>query len=192
MFNETAYNGLGGLGEVTLTPSQQQIAARIVEVGHARGESEKHIQAALATGWVESRYRNLTTAVDHDSLGVFQQRPSQGWGSPQEVTDLDYAINAFYDAADQVNDTNMDFGQLAQAVQRSAFPARYGQAAGIVNQILAALGISSPGGAGDDSGGSDGSPLPADVITSPVDFFSGAPAWLPIVGIAAAAYLIMK
>ena len=189
MFNETTF-----FGDVSLTPTQSQIAQRILEIGQQRGESQKHIQAALATGWVESRYRNLSGG-DRDSAGVMQQRPSQGWGSYSQVTNLDYAINAFYDAADRISDSAMDFGQLAQAVQRSAFPARYGQASGIVDQILALFGGSAPQGS-DSSGGSGG----GDTFTFPdfttsaegVDFFSGAPAWLPIAAVALLAFLAFR
>ncbi len=172
MFNETTYSfGLSGLGATPLSPSQQQIAQRIAEVGQARGASQKQIQAALATGWVESRYRNLAYG-DRDSLGVFQQRPSQGWGSPSEVQNLDYAINAFYDAASKVNDKNMTFGQLAQAVQRSAFPARYDQAGSIVDQILSLFGSSSGGGGNITASSPDAT---TEILDTP--FLSGVPTW---------------
>lgn len=171
MFNETSY--FFGLGDTALSPSQQQIAQRIAEVGQQRGASQKQIQAALATGWVESRYRNLASG-DRDSLGVFQQRPSQGWGSPSQVQNLDYAINAFYDAASKVNDSNMTFGQLAQAVQRSAFPARYDQAGSIVDQILSLFGSG-----GSSAGGGGSATASPNVVTEILDtpFLSGVPTW---------------
>jgi hypothetical protein len=185
MFNETSFS----FGDVSLSPSQQQIAARILAIGQQRGESEKTIQAALATGWVESRYQNLA-AGDRDSAGVMQQRPSQGWGSYSQVTNLDYAVNAFYDAANQIDSSSLDFGQLAQAVQRSAFPARYGAAGSIVDQILALFGGAGPGAA-TPTGSS--LPDPAATISSiPVDLFSGAPAWLPVAAVVVVAWLFLK
>ncbi len=197
MFNETSYNcGMGGLSVIggtlgatpALSPSQQQIASRIAEVGQQRGASQKQIQAALATGWVESRYRNLSYG-DRDSLGVFQQRPSQGWGSPSEVQNLDYAINAFYDAASKVNDSNMTFGQLAQAVQRSAFPARYDQAGSIVDSILSLFR-----GASSSSGGGDVTTSSPDVETTilATPFLSGVPGWAMAAAGLLALYFVLK
>lgn len=66
---------------------------------------------------------------DRDSLGVFQQRPSQGWGTPEECMDPVHAANAFLDQAIVNDRRNPSYtaGQLAQSVQRSAFPDRYDQ-----------------------------------------------------------------
>jgi len=193
MFNETSYFGDWGMGlgaTPALTPSQQQIASRIAEVGQQRGASQKQIQAALATGWVESRYRNLAYG-DRDSLGVFQQRPSQGWGSPSEVQNLDYAINAFYDAASKVNDKNMTFGQLAQAVQRSAFPARYDQAGSIVAQILSLFGGGSSSSSSSPAGGATSSP-DADITILETPFLSGVPVWALAAAGLLAIYFVIK
>lgn len=181
-----AWDTTSGFGDVSLTPTQQQIAARIVAVGQQRGASAKQIQAALSAGWVESRFRNLSYG-DRDSLGVFQQRPSQGWGSAADIQTLDYAINAFYDGADKVNDSSMDFGQLAQAVQRSGFPARYGQAGSIVDQILGAIGITLPASSGGDSGASE-----VITTTEGIDLFSGGGVALPVIAIALVAWLLLR
>lgn len=69
-------------------------------------------------------------AQDHDSLGYFQQRPSQGWGTPDMLIDADYALRAFLKAAkaiedDSPADTAAQLGAWCQAVQRSAYPDRY-------------------------------------------------------------------
>jgi len=118
-----------------MTGEQLSIAQLIVSIGRARGEMEKTILSALETGWVESRFHNLTYG-DRDSLGVMQQRPSQGWGTPQQILDPSYAINAFYDAASRISSANLTAGQLAQRVQRSAFPERYDQAESTVISLL--------------------------------------------------------
>ncbi|KAA2266640.1 hypothetical protein F0L68_02095 [Solihabitans fulvus] len=91
--------------------------------------------AGFETGWVESHMNNLNCG-DRDSLGVFQQRPSQGWGSPDQVRDVDYSSNKFFEVAQQMEpDVGGTAGNLAQAVQRSAYPDRYDQSEGIAVQM---------------------------------------------------------
>jgi len=107
----------------------------------ARGRfGDRARQAAIigtATGLVESNLRNLKVAVDHDSLGVFQQRPSMGWGSPAQLTNVTYAASKFFSMFPN-NWWTQEPGRLAQSIQRSAFPDRYstrmGQATGLVGQ----------------------------------------------------------
>jgi len=85
------------------------------------------VALALATAMQESRLRNLDYG-DRDSLGLFQQRPSQGWGTPAQVQDPVYAAGKFFDHLVRVPDWQT--GQLtlvADAVQRSAFPLAYGR-----------------------------------------------------------------
>lgn len=77
--------------------SQQDIQKAIIAAGRARGLNDAAIQSALAVAGDESGYRNLNYG-DRDSLGVYQQRPSQGWGTPQQLMDPNYAINKFYEA----------------------------------------------------------------------------------------------
>ena len=80
---------------------------------------------ALATAYQESDLRNLEYG-DRDSLGLFQQRPSQGWGTPDQILDPYYATNAFYDALAQVDGyESMPITEAAQEVQRSGFPEAY-------------------------------------------------------------------
>jgi hypothetical protein len=82
---------------------------------------------ALATAQQESRLRNLDYG-DRDSLGLFQQRPSSGWGTAGQVQDPVYAAGAFYDHL--VTVPGWESGRLtevAQTVQRSAFPEAYEQ-----------------------------------------------------------------
>jgi len=68
---------------------------------------------------------NLKRAVDHDSLGLFQQRPSSGWGSPRELTNPTYAAHAFYAVLVQYKGSWGTLWRAAQDVQRSAFPYAY-------------------------------------------------------------------
>jgi hypothetical protein len=82
---------------------------------------------ALATAQQESWLKNLSWG-DRDSLGLFQQRPSMGWGSRSQVTDPRYAARAFYRALMDVDGwERLPVTVAAQRVQRSAFPTRYAQ-----------------------------------------------------------------
>jgi hypothetical protein len=79
---------------------QLTIAATIIEVGFTRGISSWGRTIALAVAMQESRLRNLPYLGDdndHDSIGVFQQRPSQGWGTPAQLADPAYQAGKFYD-----------------------------------------------------------------------------------------------
>ncbi len=103
---------------------RQKIAQLIVSIGKSRGLSERTIKIAVATGIQESGLRNLPhrgELNDHDSLGVFQQRPSQGWGTPEQIGDPIYATNKFYDALTKVSDrdnTSRPLIDIAIQVQR--------------------------------------------------------------------------
>lgn len=88
--------GLGTAG-TGWTEEQRQNAAVIINVGRQMGLSEQTIAAALATSLMESRLRNLDYG-DRDSLGLFQQRPSQGWGTPEQIRDPAYAARKFFEA----------------------------------------------------------------------------------------------
>ncbi|SCX38150.1 hypothetical protein SAMN03159343_0316 [Klenkia marina] len=112
---------------LTLTNEQAANAATIAAVSRSRGLPERATTIALATAQQESRLRNLAYG-DRDSLGLFQQRPSQGWGTPDQVQDPVYATGKFLDGLVEV--PGWDTGRLtevAQAVQRSGFPEAYQQ-----------------------------------------------------------------
>ncbi|MDN4472801.1 hypothetical protein [Demequina zhanjiangensis] len=80
---------------------------------------------ALATAIQESGLRNIDYG-DRDSLGLFQQRPSQGWGSEAEIMNVRYSATAFYTALMRVDGwEDMEITVAAQTVQRSAFPLAY-------------------------------------------------------------------
>ena len=108
-----------------LSPTQADNAALIAAVAARRGLPARAATIALATALQESSLINLDHG-DRDSLGLFQQRPSQGWGTAEQVTDPVFATNTFYDHLVKVpNYTELPVTQAAQAVQRSAFPDAY-------------------------------------------------------------------
>lgn len=104
-----------------LDPEQLTNARLIADIGRRRGLGDNAIQIALMTALTESGLRNVRYG-DRDSLGLFQQRPSQGWGTPQQVQDANYAANKFYDALSRTNYGGMSPWAAAQNVQRSFDP----------------------------------------------------------------------
>ncbi|MDO8106883.1 hypothetical protein Q6348_06690 [Isoptericola sp. b441] len=111
----------------SLTPEQADSAALLAGTALRRGLPARAVTIAIATALQESGLRNLDHG-DLDSLGLFQQRPSQGWGTPEQVLDPVHATNAFYDALVRVPGyRDLPITQAAQAVQRSAFPQAYAQ-----------------------------------------------------------------
>jgi hypothetical protein len=120
-----ACTAVNGTDTVTLSPEQARNASIIAAVAHQRGLPARAVSIALTAAIQESKLLNLHYG-DSDSLGLFQQRPSQGWGSKAQVLDPVHAANAFYTALEQVSGyQTMDIGKAAQAVQRSAFPTAY-------------------------------------------------------------------
>jgi hypothetical protein len=116
---ESFFAGDGGASG--LTSEQLANARQIANVGRQRGMNDNAIQIALMTSLAESGLKNLNYG-DRDSQGLFQQRPSQGWGTVQQVTNPVYAANKFYDALGRTNWQRMTPWQAAQAVQRSFDP----------------------------------------------------------------------
>ncbi|MFC4147827.1 hypothetical protein ACFO0M_16340 [Micromonospora mangrovi] len=119
---------------------QMDNAKVIVDVGRGMRMPRRALVVALATAMQESDLHNLASEVlpesydyphqgsgaDHDSLGLFQQRPSSGWGSVAELMRPAYAARAFYAALDEVPDwQELSVTDAAQAVQVSAFPDAY-------------------------------------------------------------------
>ena len=126
---------------LTLTAEQAASAATIAAVGRARGLPERAVVIALATAQQESTMRNLDYG-DRDSLGLFQQRPSQGWGTPEQVTDPVYAAGAFYDGLLRIrNWETRRLTDAADAVQRSAFPEAYQKHEGMAVELATALDV---------------------------------------------------
>ena len=137
----------GGSSPLTLddlTATQLGNAAIIYRVAAGRKLPARAGVIAIATALQESKLYNLDKAVDHDSLGLFQQRPSQGWGTPAEILDPVHASNAFYDHLIRIaNWQSLSLTQAAQRVQRSAYPDAYAKwetlATAIANKIAAEL-----------------------------------------------------
>jgi hypothetical protein len=126
---------------VRLTGEQVGNARTIAQVGYERGLPERAVVIALATAMQESRLRNLDYG-DRDSLGLFQQRPSQGWGTPAQVQDPVYAAGKFYDGLVQVPGwDSRRLTEAADAVQRSAFPEAYQKHEGMAVELVAALDL---------------------------------------------------
>ena len=110
---------------VPLDAEQVANAATITAVGLRRGVPQRGLVVALATAWQESKLENLSGG-DRDSIGLFQQRPRQGWGKPEQIADPRYAANAFYTALLKVKGwEKMRVTDAAQQVQRSAHPEAY-------------------------------------------------------------------
>lgn len=110
---------------VELTVAQLQHASTINAVGLSRGISQQGRIIAVATAYQESSLRNRPDG-DRDSVGLFQQRPSQGWGTAEQIIDPVYSSGKFYDALLEVPDwQDMSLTEAAQAVQYSGFPDAY-------------------------------------------------------------------
>lgn len=109
----------------TTTPDRSNLAALIAVRASSYGLGTDAATVALATAIQESGLRNLNYG-DRDSLGIFQQRPSQGWGTAEEVQDAYYSTGKFYKALKKVGDwQSLRVTEAAQAVQRSGFPEAY-------------------------------------------------------------------
>ena len=115
----------GAAGTYVLSPEQAANATTIAAVGKRLGLPDHAVSVALAASLQESGLHNLAGG-DRDSIGLFQQRPSQGWGTPSQIADPTYAATAFYDHLAQVPDwASRSVTDAAQAVQHSAAPSAY-------------------------------------------------------------------
>lgn len=134
-----------------LTTEQIANAKLIIRVGRQLGVSDRGITIALGTAMQESSLRNLAHG-DRDSVGLFQQRPSYGWGTPAQIADAERSTRVFYGGPRDPNGSttrglldvpgwqSMTFTQAAQAVQNSAYPNAYAQWEAPAARWLAALG----------------------------------------------------
>ena len=108
-----------------VSTAQVQNAVEIAKVALERGLPPHAVTVALATAFQESNLLNLNYG-DRDSLGLFQQRPSMGWGTPAQVMNPHYAAGKFFDGLVRVpNWQNLPVTVAAQMVQLSAFPDAY-------------------------------------------------------------------
>ncbi|WP_199815570.1 heavy metal transporter [Streptomyces griseus] len=128
-----------GRGSYEFSPEQAVNAATIAAVGTNRGMPERAVTIALATALQESGLRNIDHG-DRDSLGLFQQRPSQGWGTPDEIMDPIYSADIFYKHLAKVRDyTGLPLTVAAQRVQRSGYPEAYAKHEPDATLLAAAL-----------------------------------------------------
>ncbi|MBT2503996.1 LysM peptidoglycan-binding domain-containing protein [Curtobacterium sp. ISL-83] len=129
-----------------LSTEQWSNARTIVAVGRSLGVSDRGIVVALSAAMQESSLRNLSHG-DRDSVGLFQQRPSQGWGSAAQLQDPATATKRFFlghaDVTRGLLDVkgwpSMSVTAAAQAVQVSAYPKAYAQWERAAEGWLAAL-----------------------------------------------------
>ena len=136
---------------VALTDEMRANAAVIVQVGRQAGVGDQGLVIALAAAAQESGLRNVRHG-DRDSLGLFQQRPSTGWGTPDQILDPRFAARAFFGGAGNPNAgrtrglldipgwRSMSVAQAAQAVQISAYPDAYAKWEPSARAWLAQLG----------------------------------------------------
>ncbi|MFS8478923.1 MAG: hypothetical protein FWJ93_08175 [Micromonosporaceae bacterium] len=137
-----------------LNQAQMDNAEVIVRTGQQVGLPKRAYVIAVATAIQESKLLNLANPAvpqslriksqgvgyDHDSIGLFQQRPSAGWGTPAQLLDPEYASRQFYNKLAQVPGwQNMALTWAAQSVQVSAFPYAYAQHESVAQQIVDAI-----------------------------------------------------
>lgn len=133
---------------VDFDPSQTGYAATITGLAVKRGLPPRAATIAIATAIQESKLRNLRYG-DRDSLGLFQQRPSQGWGTEDQILDPVHATNAFYDALVKVKGyEQMEITKVAQEVQKSAYPEAYADHEQEGRILASTISGHSPGGIG--------------------------------------------
>ncbi|WP_280695401.1 hypothetical protein [Kitasatospora sp. GP82] len=126
-------------GTGTLDLSQAANAATIASVAISRGLPERAVTIALATAMQESKLHNIPGG-DRDSVGLFQQRPSQGWGTVDQIMDPVYATNKFLDSLVKVPGyARMPLTDAAQQVQRSGYPQAYAKHEGNATLVSSVL-----------------------------------------------------
>lgn len=121
----------GAQSHIPLSDEQVDNAKAIMKATKKAGMDERAAVVAIATSLQESKLENLGhlgARNDHDSQGLFQQRPSSGWGTVEQIRDPEYATTAFLNALRRVDGwRDMPLTQAAQRVQVSAFPFHYAQ-----------------------------------------------------------------
>jgi hypothetical protein len=125
---------------------QAHFASIIAGVSVRRGLPARAASIALATAYQETGIRNLDYG-DHDSVGLFQQRPSQGWGTKKQLMDPDYAAGKFYDALVKIKNWETgDINDVAQKVQNSGHPEAYRDHEADARVLASTLTGQSPAG----------------------------------------------
>ncbi len=143
---------------VELDPEQLTNASIVVSTAQALGLDERAAVIGVATALQESGLRVLSQEEsDRDSAGIFQQRPSQGWGTVEQVMDPVYASRSFFERFVQVpNWQNLPLTVAAQAVQVSAYPDAYAQWEQTASALTMALTGARGGGWPAEQMGPDG------------------------------------
>lgn len=151
----------------TLSADQADNAALIAVTAAHRGLPARAATIGLATALQESRLINIDYG-DRDSVGLFQQRPSQGWGTVEQIMDPVYSTGRFYDGLVRVPGyADLPVTEAAQAVQRSAFPDAYAQHEPRSRAWASALTGWTPGAVHCDLAAPDG-PGDVDALTARV------------------------
>ncbi|GIM83956.1 hypothetical protein [Salinispora arenicola] len=121
----------GSQSRIDLGDEQTGNVQAIIEATKKAGMDERAAVVAIATSLQESKLENLGhlgDRNDHDSQGLFQQRPSSGWGTVEQITDPEYSTTAFLKGLKQVEGwQDMPLTKAAQTVQVSAYPFHYAQ-----------------------------------------------------------------
>ncbi|MGV9804514.1 hypothetical protein [Micromonospora chersina] len=121
----------GAQSKIDLNDEQTANAKAIIAATKKAGLPERAAVISIATSLQESKLENLGhlgDKNDHDSLGLFQQRPSSGWGTPEQITNPEYSTLAFLKGLKQVDGwQDMPLTEAAQTVQVSAYPDAYAQ-----------------------------------------------------------------
>lgn len=156
-----------------LDDTQRSNAASIITVGQALGVPAKGWLVALATAMQESTLRNIDYG-DRDSLGLFQQRPSQGWGTPAQIMDPTYSATIFFERLLQIPAwENLPVTVAAQTVQRSAFPNAYAKWEPLAASLVTTLADTIPAQAAASftpCTSTPGTPLAEGVVATAIDF----------------------
>jgi hypothetical protein len=128
-----------------LNPDQARYASIIVAGSIKQRLPPRAATIALATAFQESGMANLDSG-HHDSVGLFQQRPSQGWGTVKQIMDPYYSTRRFYTALAKVPDyQDLSITDAAQRVQRSAFGDAYAQHEARSRILASAMTGQTPG-----------------------------------------------
>ncbi|RNL86802.1 hypothetical protein [Halostreptopolyspora alba] len=135
-------NQLNGMLEADMSGNMDDYrvscARAVIEAVQERGMGSHAANIAVTTVIVETHLQNINVEVDHDSLGLFQQRAH--WGSPPDRANAEWATNAFLDEMENLypDESWKDdpIGKVSQSVQRSAYPDRYQPMAGDAKTIV--------------------------------------------------------
>jgi hypothetical protein len=144
ILGETGCTAGAGRKAVALDPEQAQLAATIAGVAHQRGLPSRAVTVAYAAAMQETHLHNLDYG-DRDSVGVFQQRPSEGWGPASKLINPVYASTKFFQALTRVRDyQHLPVYKAAQAVQHSADGYAYAQYQHMAARLTVAFTGASP------------------------------------------------